>query len=383
MFLSYTYPLNALDLDFSGEVSTELRYFPQLPAWQKQKDELDFSEAIKLRLSGEWPEQGNSFILTPYFRWDSLDDERTHFDIRELVFRHHSDNWRFSVGVDKVFWGVTEVYHLVDIINQYDLVDDPDGEQKLGQPMVNLTLQLDWGDIELFYLPYFRERTLPGKAGRFRFPNPISTSTVEYESGAEQWHPDFAVRYFNTIGMLDIGLSHFYGTNRKPLFLQRTNKLIPFYKIINQSSLDAQLTLDEWMFKVEALYQSGGQQDYFASTTGIEYTLFGLLGNADLGILVEYMYDDQGDLATNPFENDLFLGSRLVLNDENSSEILLGIIRDIDDDGQIYLLEASRRLFDNWKFEIEARFFSGTDKADPLRSIKNDDYLVISLTRYF
>jgi len=61
---------------------------------------------------------------------------------------HH----RLQVG----FWGVTEFQHLVDIINQTDLVENIDTEDKLGQPMINLALINDWGTVDLFIMPYFR-----------------------------------------------------------------------------------------------------------------------------------------------------------------------------------------------------------------------------------
>ncbi len=70
------------------------------------------------------------------------------------------------VGVRRVFWGVTEFQHLVDIINQSDSVEDIDNEDKLGQPMINLSLVKDWGIVDFFVLPYFRERTFAGAEGR-------------------------------------------------------------------------------------------------------------------------------------------------------------------------------------------------------------------------
>ena len=53
-------------------------------------------------------------------------------------------------------------------INQFDAVYDPLFKTKLGQPLVNYTLIRDTGYYELFILPYFRERTSPGKKGRLR-----------------------------------------------------------------------------------------------------------------------------------------------------------------------------------------------------------------------
>ena len=54
-----------------------------------------------------------------------------------------------------MFWGVTESVHLVDIINQTDFAGDIDGEDKLGQTMLSLMLQRDWGEITAFVLPAF------------------------------------------------------------------------------------------------------------------------------------------------------------------------------------------------------------------------------------
>ncbi len=71
--------------------------------------------------------------------------QSTHWDIRELSWIHVGNGWESRVGIRKVFWGVTEGRHLVDIINQTDQVDQVDGEEKLGQPMINLSTVRDWG----------------------------------------------------------------------------------------------------------------------------------------------------------------------------------------------------------------------------------------------
>ena len=79
---------------------------------------------------------------------------RTHADLREayfLIFGEIGDGeWELRVGIDQVFWGVTESQHLVDVVNQIDLVEHPNGVSKLGQPMVNITWSSDWGDSGVF-----------------------------------------------------------------------------------------------------------------------------------------------------------------------------------------------------------------------------------------
>ncbi len=92
-----------------------------------------------------WDDGRQNFTFVPFLRWDQSDSERSHVDIRELTWLRAADNWELRVGIRKLFWGVTESQHLVDIINQTDLVEAPDGEEKLGQPMLNLALIRDWG----------------------------------------------------------------------------------------------------------------------------------------------------------------------------------------------------------------------------------------------
>ncbi|MEN8175949.1 MAG: hypothetical protein ABFS23_09315, partial [Pseudomonadota bacterium] len=146
--------------DWSGNVAAELRWFPNPGAFPDQGDGgISFSAQPEYR--HQWADRTRGFTFVPFARWDSMDEERTHADIRELYLLAVEEDWEFRVGIGKVFWGVTETQHLVDIINQTDLVENIDGEEKLGQPMVRVTRVVDNGALDFFVLPYFRERTFP------------------------------------------------------------------------------------------------------------------------------------------------------------------------------------------------------------------------------
>lgn len=112
----------------------------------------------------------------------------------------------------KVFWRVTESRHLVDIVNHSDNLEDIDLEDKLGQPMPLIGTERDWGDIEFFILPYFREREFAGSDGRLR-TGLLVTGDPLYESGAEENNVDLALRYSGFVGGWDMGASSFYGTS--------------------------------------------------------------------------------------------------------------------------------------------------------------------------
>ncbi|MBW1792216.1 MAG: hypothetical protein JRJ14_08175, partial [Deltaproteobacteria bacterium] len=120
--------------EFTGDIALEGRAFLASPAYPEQRHH-SASFAVNAEVYHELS-SGSSFIFKPFFRVDSADSERTHGDIREANFLYLADTWEMTVGIGKVFWGATEFVHLVDIINQTDLVEALDGEEKLGQPMV-------------------------------------------------------------------------------------------------------------------------------------------------------------------------------------------------------------------------------------------------------
>ena len=144
----------AEEWDWSGDVGVETRYFGSDSPWTGQSGDLEGS--LALNFEGRWYGESSRANVQPFLRLDSTDSERSHFDLREAYWAFEGDGWEVLTGFNKVFWGVTESRHLVDIINQTDLVEDLDQEQKLGQPMVSLTLERDWGLVELFAMPYFR-----------------------------------------------------------------------------------------------------------------------------------------------------------------------------------------------------------------------------------
>ena len=282
---------HAWAMELSGYVAAEGRYFFNEPLYPDQERN-NVSLALQPELYHEW-KGGSSFIFTPFFRLDSVDEERTHFDIRELNYLWLTDHWELRIGVGKVFWGVTEFFHLVDIINQTDLVEHIDHEEKLGQPMLQLTVPSDWGVLELFVLPYFRERTYPGKKGRLRSPLHVDVDEAEYQSSREERHIDYAVRYSHTVGGIDFGLYYFTGTGREPTLRLRFDsfgrpQLIPFYEQIGQTGLDAQVVTGNWLLKLESLFRTGQDDDFFASISGFEYSFVNIASSGiDIGLIGE------------------------------------------------------------------------------------------------
>lgn len=326
----------------------------------------------------------------PFQRIDSIDSKRTHFDIRELSYVTPHDWWMARLGVRKEYWGVTETMHLVDIINQTDLIEDTSGKFKLGQPMANFSVSPGdgkYGMVDFFVLPYFRERTFPGLQGRLRPFLRVDTDQAQYQSPDKERHVDFAARYFNRFGPLDVGLSHFTGTGRDPIFRlgAKGNELvlIPYYMQIKQTGIDTLYAIGNWLWKFEGIRRNDMLDDYYAATGGFEYTFSGVASTGmDIGVLGEYVYDERGPLKA-VLNKDVSFGFRWALNDFNNTALLGLVIQSVETSRRLLYIEASHRFGDHWKATLEYHGYLDQPKTDLLYDFRQDDYVRMALYYYF
>jgi hypothetical protein len=292
--------------DLSGFAAVETRLFSRRPAFVGQETEPQISWVLNPELRYRTADRAHQLSLMPYLRLDGTDDKRTHADVREAYWRYAGNGWQVLAGANIVFWGVTEFRHLVDVINQTDGVEDIDEEDKLGQPMLQFNLQGDLGELQLFLLPTFRVN----------------------ETGTA---------------------------------------LIPTYELIHQAGTDIQLTHNAWLWKFEGIFREGHGDAFGALVSGFEYTRYQLLGTAaDLGLLMEFHLDERdADAPPTLFDNDLFLGSRLALNDIQDASLLAGAVVDSSNQSTSLFVEAQRRFGDQWVAEVQGRFLTHVDANDP------------------
>ena len=387
LYLWLTLAWPAMALKSSGNLAAEFLLFPQSAQFSDQMDE-NVTLSFQPKFSHEW-NQGKDLLSAEFFlRMDNKDENREHADIRELKWLHVSGDNEWRVGIDTVFWGVTESRHLVDVINQTDRLEGFDGEDKLGQPMLQYTHIMDAGVFHFFMLAGFREPEFRGSKGRLRLPLLIDASQSLYESSDQDEHIDFALRYTHFTGDTELGFSVFNGTDRDPLFLpgldnNGNNVLIPFYQQMTQFGFDVQSIIGDWTWKLELIHRDGNSDTFTAATGGFEYTLYGILETAvDLGTLLEYSAEDREENEA-IFDNDLFGGLRFAFNDVQSTEILAGMIVDTEKSSKSFRVEASRRIGDNWKLTGELQVFTDVESSDPLVAFSQDDYLLVEFARYY
>ena len=380
-----------------SEVGVQGRFFTE----DSPRLARDVTGALRYRMEyyKRWNDGADTFEFVPWVISDSEDSERRHGDIQDLAWLHVADHYELRTGIRKVFWGKTESQHLVDIINQTDLAMNPDGEEKLGQPMVNLSLVRDWGILDLFVMTGHRERRFPGEDGRFQIASlPIAWDEAEYAHPDEEMHVDFAVRWQHYYGDWEWALSHFSGTSRDPLLRVERGpfgpvQLIPYYTTIDQAGLELQYIWGSWIFKGEFISNAGFDDRFTAGTAGFEYTQVGIFDSVmDFGWIAEYSADDRGDAATSAGEHDLFLGGRLSLNDIDSSEVVFGVNWDIETNEQLYVLEASKRIAESLKIYVDVFVITGSESPPDFgefnaeyktAAFSKDDYIQLELVYYF
>ncbi len=185
--------------------------------------------------------------------------------------------------------------------------------------------------------------------------------------------------------------SWFGGTSRDAALTPASDgSIVPFYSQIDQFGIDVQATVDAWLWKLEALQRNFDQSvlpdqtDYWAMVGGFEYTFYGVKdGLYDLGLLLEYHYDDRSSPETVVFQNDLFSAVRLGFTDAESSELLAGVLVDMDDQTSSFRVAGNRRVFGDARISLEAQSFFNVDDNNASAHLVDSDFVKLSLEWFF
>lgn len=396
--------------EWSGRLGLETIHFWNDPLNPAKQEKTYGSAFVEPKYNSDWDNGKQQFNFAGFYRYDPTDTERRHGDIRELEWIKVGEFYELRIGVRRVFWGVTEAQRLVDIVNQSDQVEDISGDVKLGQPMLNFAWINGFGSLDLYLMPYFRERTFPDVHGRPRFRFVVDNDYAVYEANNGERHVDFAARLASSDQGVDLGLTYFYGTSRAPRFIPRQiapgNCLVtptacviaPHYDLIHQFGVDMTYATGAWLWKFEGIARHQQERWFRSIDTGFEYTFTGVGGGAtDLGVLAEYLWDSRGEAASEldltppitstappyAFQNDVFLGARVAFNDIQSTQILAGITMDLDGRGYTYTVKAERRIGETMKLNFEWRGYNDTPAGDVLAAFAQEDYLRLYLSWYF
>lgn len=374
-----------------------------------------------------------------FYRIDADDDARSGGDLRQAYVDTRAGPVDIALGWRRVFWGVTESRSLVDVLNQEDRAGDITGGDKLGQPMLQLDWHSDWGSASVYLMPRGRKRLFPDADGYPRLPIPIDGGAgrfPDHRSGSLR--PDIAARWLYSGRGFDAGLSWFDGSARDPDFLLcaarsprplatapcaplaalagievpaslltlhehltewpgytdleaalwreagQWLRLVPEYPRERRLGLDLQYLRGNLALRLEALArQRRGERDH-ALVAGAEYSLPSFFATGwDVGLIAEYLYDERREDPFNRYyDDDVFVGARMMWNDIAGTTLLAGVITDRDGRDRLYTAEAGRRLGEYWRATLTLRLQDGD--GDPLaRYTGNQDQARLLLQRFF
>ncbi|MCO6430977.1 MAG: hypothetical protein J5J00_08960 [Deltaproteobacteria bacterium] len=375
---------SAFAIDLSESAGPEFRYFPSHSATENTHHS-NFSFYLEPNFRYK-PSNESIVEVQPFGRFDEHDEHRTHGDLREAYYEQRFDKFRVKIGVSRENWGVASSYHVIHIINQTDLIEHPVYQRMLGQPMVNLNYGGAEHEAQLFLLPWFRERPFAGKDARIRLTPRVDNSRPIFESDAENERLDLAARYRLETEPLKMGIYHFWGTSRDPSPVLGSTAdgeqvILPYYPTIRQAGLDAKAKIaSSWYPKIEWIHRKGQGPSFNALIGGIEYLWSDFKNTgADLLLIAEYHYGDNGSLVVSPFDNDWFAGFILSLNDDRNTQIILGDVFDTKSDTSTPLIGLFLNVAKKCRLEIEYRGLLGSNPGHPLHPLAKDDFLQVVL----
>lgn len=368
--------------EISGNIQGDYRYFEKKGLYPGQETEY-FSSIFNPQIYVEWDNSNQLIQFEGFARLNQYDIEQTHWDIRELYYQKIIANWELSVGKKQIYWGFTESNHLVNVINQDDLLEGNGVANKLGQSMIHVSNYSEIGTVDVMLMRGFNPIQFPGAKGRLRPPFDVDYASTTYESEDGLDNTDFAIRWSHTISAIDFGVSHFKGNSRTPFFTSNDGvSFAPNYELIDQTGLELQASLGSMLWKVEAIQRKSDRKTIRAYTFGGEYTLVTGRGY-DIGFLAEYNYDDRGAESITGLNDDVFVGLRIALNDEQSTSFLGGMNKDNENGTISYFAEANRRLGDSWKINVKAFGFKDVAENEFLYLLRKDGFVELSLIKYF
>ena len=367
-----------------GEITVESSWYPQGAAHAGQKDSFVHTEARpELVIYGDVAEA----LIQPRISGGTAGEGTV--DVREANVTARLGDVDILIGSTILFWGKVESYNPVDVVNSKDFSRGVMRSEKLGAPMLRLSLPAGPGELSLLAID-FTENIYPGLASRER-PALTIEKEASYSGGAKREDIANAVRWSGYFGDIDVGISWFRGTGLAPRLLpQADGTLKPDYSRITQAGFDIQYLWHDSALKFELVRRTGQYdrlgtaRNYHAGVVGIEHNLYGVMDTShDIVLIGEYAGDSRRGLTHSGFQNDLTVGTRWLWNDIEDTQMLALLTRDLDNGALTATVTMDRRINDQLTFEASAR---GTSRyaSDPNgTAFQRDSAVIMALTYWF
>ncbi len=295
-------------------------------------------------------------------------DDTSHLNPREFKLQYEADKYGISLGYDTIFWGVSETYNPVDILNRKNILTGYDGKDKHGELMLSGSYFFAESTLSGYILPRFDEQ---------QYLDIESVSGMQIRSHhEEQNNPTYGLRYATTIDAIDLGLSYVHGTSREPFLISQGNNIFDAqYPAITQYGIDAQYTTETTLYKLEYASRESNNTHAYLANVGLEYIF---VTDIEISAILELM---RSDFSNTIYQNDIMLGSRFDFANESGTEGIISLIYDRDYSSMITTLSMSSRIEESTKIEFDVAVFNA-DAEDTLLNNQKDS-ASITLHYYF
>lgn len=369
-----------------GHIGVDALYFPDDPLFPEQSTASTIPSVLG---SLDWTTdltRDTRFDLGAYLRVARHTQDKISGDIKEAVIRSRIDRTDIKLGILQENWSILEAWNPIDLLNQRDMVEDFQGDVKLGQPGVTASTFYQDLVISAWVLPYTRERRIAEQKDRLRtLSAPLKDSV--FENG--QSDSSFALRFQYRLGDFDIAASQFWGHAREPIYqpVLQQSTLVGFdevYEEIAQSGLELRYVAGDTVLKAELISQTGGSDSFVGSGIGSETTFNQITdGFSSITVYLEAYYDTRNELAPlTPFQRDVFVGFRYNTNDVNDTLLDVRYTHDVEFHSDLIDVRASRRLGGAQTISAQILLPQSVSEDPALKGFENDPYFKLSWAWY-
>jgi len=385
-------PSFLLAFDIQGYIGSEYRIFDN-----ENSSKEDYSRALEAKIELKYHASEYSFASTAEFLKDYDEDSRTYARLNEFYLTKHFENSDFSAGRRVYFMGALEVLNPVDIISRQNFGRDPlDDRYRIGTYMAMYEYFSD--DIEISLVAFKTERA--DEFGSTKSPYNIFGTELNKDINSQRGknHPSIMLKAQGTLDenyALDYAFGIIRGYDTQRTF---TQKLEQTQWLSTTAFTYNTLAYENTLYKLEARAsnidrnQEAKMDDYIYLGVGIEHTLAAFYENIDVGFLAEYYNWIRlnknylsADSMMVTMQNDIFIGLRIAMNNASSTELVGGVIEDLDSGSeQSYYAQIKSRIFDTLLVDLDLRYLNpSNDRVTMMSLIGEHSRATINVRYYF
>ena len=412
----------------SGYISIDQRLFEN----DGVESSNDRGAAISTNVRSSYTWKDLTFSGNVLGRVDDQDPTRNIVILQEAMLRFKRGSWELFGGLEKFTLGVHEVFKPSDNLNARNFDSDVENTEKFGELSFGVRKNFSIGDVSLFALPGKQSHYIPGAGSRLGVGVDVQdVQYVESVSG-EEYNNEFGAiaNFYTELG--DFSIFYLNHLDKKlPIFGNR-NYLIdptttvcgqaicfdgtfntPYYYETKEYGFMTSIIIFDFVVKLEAVsrnyntsvniltYTGGADFDqtkigeerpenHTDTALGLEYTQY-LDSGIELRYLAEYakVFGVSKAVAAKRFifQDDLYVGVHVTLNDPMDTKFNLGAIADLSGKNEaLYFASFDRRLNPSWRVKSGLRYIdtkSTGSYPQGLEIFEDDHQAYLNFSYYF